>query len=245
MLQQTQAERVVPFYRAFVKKFPSFARLAASPQREVLRAWSGLGYNRRALNLHRAAAIVSERYGGRLPRTQTGLEALPGVGAYTASAVRAFAFNEPVAMIETNIRTVFIHHYDFLHKMIINPRQKKQKAHGRRELHDRELLRYIVVTVDERNPREWYYALMDYGMHLKKTAGNASRKSVYYTKQPPFRGSSRELRGNILKALTKKSCAPAALARALGVPKKKLALSLATLEREGFITRRRGTLALA
>jgi A/G-specific adenine glycosylase len=102
MLQQTQVERVVPYYERFVDAFPTPAACAEAGSAEVVRRWSGLGYNRRALNLHRAACTIVEQHGGRVPEDDTALRALPGVGPYTARAVRAFGFGHDVAAVDTN-----------------------------------------------------------------------------------------------------------------------------------------------
>lgn len=185
MLQQTQVDRVVPKYKKFLKKFPTIAVLADATLGDVLRAWQGLGYNRRAKMLHECARCVMEEHNGRLPKTYDELRALPGVGPYTAGAVMAFAHNKPTVMIETNIRTVYLHHY-FQHKKNIN---------------DAALIPLIELTLDKKHPREWYAALMDYGAHLKKTVGNASRKSAHHTKQSKFKGSDRQIRGAILRIL--------------------------------------------
>src|SRR4051812_26247706 len=100
MLQQTQVSRVVPKYHAFMEQFPSPAACAAAPAGDVVRAWAGLGYNRRALNLHRTAVAVVERHDGRLPESLSDLLALPGIGPYTARAVLAFAFEADVAVLD-------------------------------------------------------------------------------------------------------------------------------------------------
>lgn len=181
MLQQTQAPRVVPKYRSFLKRFPSFKALAAAPLRDVLAEWKGLGYNRRALNLKRAAEIIMADYGGRLPKTPDELDKLPGIGANTAGSIAAFAWNAPVAFIETNVRSVFIHFF----------------FEGRDKVSDAELLPLVEKALDRSNPREWYFALMDYGVSLKKT-GNPNVRSRHYSKQSPFRGSRRELRAKLL-----------------------------------------------
>ena len=114
MLQQTQVDRVLLKYKAFLKLFPTARRLAAAPLGDVLRAWQGLGYNRRAKFLHQAAQYVTNELKGRWPKDEAGLLALPGVGPYTARAVLAFAYNEPVVLIETNVRQVFLHHLFFI-----------------------------------------------------------------------------------------------------------------------------------
>ncbi len=183
MLQQTQAERVVLKYHNFLAQFPTVQTLADAPVGEVLKAWQGLGYNRRALHLKRAALILSREHGGEVPRSFAALDALPGVGAYTASAVLAFAHNEPTVFIETNIRTVFLHHF-FL---------------TRRKVADTEILKLVKETLPTKDAREWYSALMDYGAMLKRTVGNPNVKSAQYAKQSRFKGSRRELRGEILR----------------------------------------------
>ena len=186
MLQQTQVDRVLPKYRSFLKEFPTARRLAAAPLGDVLRAWQGLGYNRRAKFLHQAAKEVVKNQKGKWPHDEPGLRSLPGVGSYTASAVMAFAYNEPVVLIETNVRQVFLQHFF--------ARQK--------EVHDDNILKLVAKTLPHDNPREWYWALMDYGAHLKKEHGNINSKSKHYTKQSKFQGSDRQIRGAILRVLT-------------------------------------------
>lgn len=111
MLQQTQVAHVIPFYKNFIKKFPDFATLAQAKTADILLAWQGLGYNRRPLALQKLAREVTIKHNGRLPRIAAELIKLPGIGPYTAGAIRAFAFNEPDVFIETNIRRVFIHFF--------------------------------------------------------------------------------------------------------------------------------------
>jgi A/G-specific adenine glycosylase len=189
MLQQTQTDRVVPRFESFVSTFPTIESLAQAPLKKVLQQWQGLGYNRRGLMLHKAAKETVAHYNSKLPKDKKLLESLPGIGPYTAGAVMAFAFNTPVVMIETNIRTVFIHHFF--------------TNHG--DVHDNELLPLIEQTLDVKNPRKWYSALMDYGNHLKKHHPNPNRKSKHYTKQSKFEGSDRQVRGLILRELTHKN----------------------------------------
>ena len=107
MLQQTQVDRVIPVYHAFLRQFPTFERLAEAPASEVIRAWAGMGYNRRALNLQRAAQVVMERHGGALPTDPKALRSLPGVGEYTANALACFAQGRQVAVVDTNVRRTF------------------------------------------------------------------------------------------------------------------------------------------
>ena len=106
MLQQTQVDRVIPVYHAFLRRFPTFESLADAPAGEVIRAWAGMGYNRRALNLQRAAQAVVERHGGALPTDAKALRSLPGVGEYTANALACFAQGRQVAVVDTNVRRV-------------------------------------------------------------------------------------------------------------------------------------------
>jgi A/G-specific adenine glycosylase len=185
MLQQTQVDRVVGKYRQFVRAFPSWRSLARARLDRVLAVWRGLGYNRRALWLKRAAEAVAERHGGRLPRDVHELERLPGVGEATARSIAAFAFNEPTVFIETNIRSVFLHHF----------------FPGRSKVGDCQLLPLVERTLDRRNPARWYSALMDYGVYLKRHHGNPSRRSRHHVRQAPFEGSDRQVRGRILTAL--------------------------------------------
>lgn len=106
MLQQTGVERVLGYYRAFLQRFPDPAECAGAPVAEVVTLWAGLGYNRRAVNLHRCASEVVERHGGKLPADLDALLALPGIGPYTARAVLAFAFEEPMGVVDTNVGRV-------------------------------------------------------------------------------------------------------------------------------------------
>lgn len=188
MLQQTQVERVIPKFNQFLANFPTANHLAAATTAEVLKNWRGLGYNRRALNLQRAAQAIVNEKGGQVPSTRDELLSLPGIGPYTASAIAAFAFNQPSLVIETNIRTIFIYHF----------------FPDRLEVSDAELEPLVQATLDEVSPRKWYSALMDYGTHLKSVLPNPSRRSKHYTRQSSFAGSNRQLRGALLRHLTLK-----------------------------------------
>lgn len=185
MLQQTQVDRVIPYYKRFLREFPTIKSLAKSELTTVLKLWSGLGYNRRAKMLHEAAKEVNKNYGGRMPRARSELEGLRGVGPYTAGAIRAFAYNEPEVFIETNIRTVLLHE--------LFPKSRK--------VTDKTLLPILELLVEQvKNPRDWYSGLMDYGSFLKQEFPNPSRKSKHHVKQSKFEGSLRQVRGAILKA---------------------------------------------
>lgn len=229
MLQQTQAPRVVPKYLEFIKAFPTMRALANASAREVLAHWSGLGYNRRALNLHRLAKHLTETCRGTLPKTHTELVALPGIGPYTAGAIMAFAFNLPHPVLETNIRTVYIHHF-FPHQT---------------QVPDSVLMDKVTETLNTKRVREWYWALMDYGAHLKATVGNVSTQSKTYTKQSPFKNSDRAIRGAILKKLLTH---PAQTTRALithtNATATRVKTQLTNLEREGFIAKQGATWSL-
>ncbi|MBP7768482.1 A/G-specific adenine glycosylase [Candidatus Woesebacteria bacterium] len=186
MLQQTQVERVLPKFIAFINRFPTTKVLAEASLRDVLILWQGLGYNRRAKYLHKCAQILEERYAGIFPKEYETLMELPGIGAYTASALLAFAYNQPVVLIETNVRAVFLYHFFPIETGIT----------------DKEILKKVAETVPEENSREWYWALMDYGSYLKKIFPNPSRRATAHTKQSTFSGSLRQVRGEIIKILT-------------------------------------------
>jgi A/G-specific adenine glycosylase len=189
-----------------------------------MREWKGLGYNRRALALRESARKVTAAFRGRLPRTVQGLMELPGVGHATAAAVIVYAFNEPLVFIETNVRRVFIHHFF--------PDQEK--------VPDALLVPLVEKTLDRERPREWYYALMDYGSALSKGREDANRRSSRYRRQPQFEGSLRQLRGRILLAITTRGRASFdEIERELGAdPRTRPALK--QLEGEGFLRLRAG-----
>ena len=185
MLQQTQTERVAGKYEEFVFRFPDFAALARSDLHPVLEVWQGLGYNRRAVALKETAVRVVREHNSRLPEDLNELMKLPGIGRSTAGATLAFAYGISVAFIETNIRRVFLHFFF--------PERDNVK--------DGEILPLVEQTLDRENPRQWYYALMDYGVMLKARVPNPNRKSAHYSRQAPFEGSNRQIRGQILKHL--------------------------------------------
>lgn len=188
MLQQTQTSRVISKNQQFLKKFPTLELLAKSTNAEVLGAWSGLGYNRRGLYLKKTAEQIVNTYQGEIPLDPKVLVTFPGIGPNTAGSIFVFSTNKPHAFIETNIRRVFIHEF----------------FEGKDKISDKEILKLVEETLDQKNPREWYFALMDYGVHLSKTEINPNRKSKHYIKQSKFEGSLRQTRGKILKLLLKK-----------------------------------------
>jgi A/G-specific adenine glycosylase len=186
MLQQTQVDRVVPKFNAFIQRFPDEAALAAAPLSDVLGLWNGLGYNRRAKYLHDAARMIIHDFNGLFPKNYDDLLLLPGVGPNTAGAITAYAFNQPVVFIETNVRTVYFHHF----------------FEDGEKIADTVLKELVAETLDKENPREFYWALMDYGTFLKKQGAGRIQQSVHYKKQSALKGSVREIRGQIVKALT-------------------------------------------
>lgn len=227
MLQQTQVDRVIPLYKAFIKKFPTIKKLATAPLAEVLKSWQGLGYNRRAKMLHSATKVLSEIPRSNLknlaPRFDLGiseLEKLPGVGPYTVRALSAFVYNRDVVVIETNIRTVIIHHFF--------PKKKK--------VSDAEIEKILLQVLPKGKSREWYSALMDYGAYLKRSGISHNVRTSVYAKQSRFAGSSREVRGSILRTLSKGSVSVKTLSGLFDTLRKsQVEKALADLIREGLI----------
>lgn len=185
MLQQTQVARVIPKYYEFLELFPTLQSLASADLGNVLRAWAGLGYNRRAKFLHQAAQTIVGDFGGVFPSTSQDLVKCPGIGINTAAAILAYAFDQPASFVETNIRTVFIHHF----------------FNDKSAIADSAILELVGQTLDYEHPREWYWALMDYGTFLKQSVGNLSRQSKNYAKQSTFAGSRRQIRGHVIRLL--------------------------------------------
>ena len=179
MLQQTQVARVLTKFREFTAEFPDVQSLAAAELTEVLRAWQGLGYNRRAQYLHRAAQAIAA---GVPVTTLDDLVALPGIGVNTAGAIMNYAYQVPTPFIETNIRTVYLNHF----------------FAGQEAVADRDILTVVEQTMDRVNSRQWFWALMDYGSELKAQGKGKLSASRHYTKQSQFTGSLRQMRGEIL-----------------------------------------------
>jgi A/G-specific adenine glycosylase len=185
MLQQTQTERVIPYWERWMDLWPGPGALAAAPMKEVLREWSGLGYNRRCYFLKNSAAMLVRNHGGLVPDNTKDLLTLPGVGPYIAGAIVCFAYNQPAVFIETNIRSAVLHLFFPDHD----------------DVKDAALAPILEAALDRENPREWYYALMDYGAALKKLVANPNRRSAHYVRQSPFEGSFRQARGKVLRTL--------------------------------------------
>jgi A/G-specific adenine glycosylase len=220
MLQQTQTERVLPKYTEFISRWPTFHALDRAPFPEVLSCWRGLGYNRRAIALKRIAAISVTTYGGTLPENRDQLLELPMVGPATAAAVQLFCWNIPALYLETNIRRVLI--YFFFHEA--------------QKVRDRDLYTVLEALQDYADPASWYYALMDYGVFLKKLAFNPNRRSAHYARQPAFADSNRRIRGSILALMTETDCIGAEeLERKLPFEAGRIRFCLERLEEEGFV----------
>ncbi len=244
MLQQTQVERVVPFYKNFLKQFPTVRVLAGAPLSEVLKVWQGLGYNRRAKMLHQAAKEVVAKYKGKFPTIYSELVELPGIGPYTAGAVAAFAYNHDVIFIETNIRTAVIYHFYARRSSPRSARAARPIQHLGKNLRppkisDKEIIKILEQVHPVGKSREWYSALMDYGAYLKKSGVKLNSKSKHYAKQSVFKGSLREARGAILRALSIQPRSAAYLLKLLDPTRKlQLRLALTALLVEGFVTKR-------
>lgn len=193
MLQQTQVTRVLPKFEVWMKAYPTLAALSGSSFKDILVLWQGLGYQRRAKALYTISQIHK-----RLPASFDELLKLPGIGTYTASALCAFAYDEfSHPLLETNIRTVLIEQYH----------------HGTSKIRDTTLYEdlhrlALYKEVQAVGARVWYYALMDYGAHLKASRISHNEKSAHHTKQSVYKGSVRELRAKTLFAITHKEKLP-------------------------------------
>ncbi len=222
MLQQTQTSRVKKKYRAFLKKWPTFKDLAEAELEDVLKLWQGLGYNRRAIWMKNIAEKVYNEMDSVFPEDPKALQKLKGIGEATAGEITAFAFNKPVVFIETNIRRLFIHFF----------------FHTRDEVKDKEIMPLIEKTLVGDKSREWYYALMDYGVMLKKKfpKKNPNKKSAHYRKQKKFEGSNRQLRGKILRYMLKhKKASVEQVSLSLGHKIGHVRENLENMTNEGFL----------
>ena len=219
MLQQTQVERVLPYFEAFAERWPTPAMCAQADLAEVLAAWQGLGYPRRARNLWRAAAAITERHGGELPRGLDDLQALPGVGPYTARAVQAFAFGMDTGVVDTNVGRILA------------------RWTGRR-LGATEAQQIANELVPAGKGWTWNQAMMDLGAQVctkrdprcgecpaaqwcawagSDSADPADRSAGVSTRQARFEGSDRQARGRLLAALASGPIQPEQAASAMGL----------------------------
>ena len=226
MLQQTQVDRATPFFKSFVRTFPTLRVLARASRRDVLAVWQGLGYNRRALYLWQCAQVIIKEHGGRVPSSPEALGKLPGIGPATAASIAAFAYDVPAVFIETNVRSVFIHHFF--------PRARR--------VSDARIFPLVEQTLDRTHPARWYSALMDYGTFLKKTNKNPSRKSAHHVRQKPFAGSQRQLRGMFVAFVIKRGSATLAelAAHAAGQDHEAVIAAANGLVAEGLLEKRKG-----
>lgn len=236
MLQQTQAARVVPAYRAFLRRFPSVRALAAAPRAEVLRAWSGLGHNRRAVLLHEAARTIVREHGGRVPRDPAALRRLPGVGPYTAAAIAAIAFGAPVPAIDVNVARV-----------VSRARLGQERAGAA------AIRRAALAWLDGQDPAAWNQALMDLGREvcrplprcgecpvaegcLARGRGALGRPGSRPRRpSAPFAGSFRQVRGRVLRAALAGSTTLGRLAAEAGEPLDRVAAAVLALARDGLL----------
>lgn len=207
MLQQTQVKRVDGRWQRWLQRFPGVEVLAAASQADVLEEWQGMGYNRRALALHRAAGVVVQS-GVGFPQEEEELLSLPGIGPATAAGIRAFAYNLPGVYLETNVRTVFLHE--------LYPHDK--------DVADKLLIPLVRASCSRDDARGWYYALLDYGAWLKRTVPNPSRRSKTHVRQKSFVGSHRQKRAEVVRMLL--------AARQKGLSADEAAQALSRLEKE-------------
>lgn len=227
MLQQTQVQRVIPKFKSFTTVFPTIHDLAHASLGDVIRQWQGLGYNRRAKFLWESARIICDTHAGSVPLKEKELVALPGIGTNTAAAILCYANNIPVAFIETNIRTVYIHTF----------------FDDSYDVSDADILTLVERTCDRHDPRNWYWALMDYGTFLKNTVGNKARQSKSYTVQSAFKGSLRQLRGQVLSLLSQSSHSLDSIQSIIADTR--LMSVMYSLEEEGFIKKHNNWYELA
>lgn len=225
MLQQTQVDRVITKFDAFIAAYPDEKSLARASLADLLRLWQGLGYNRRAKYLHETAKRIVAH--GEFPDDKAGLVSLPGIGQNTAGAILTYAYNKPEVFVETNVRAVYIHHF-FDDQDLVD---------------DQDIRALLEQTIDRDNPRVFYWALMDYGSWLKKQ-GVLSQRSRQYKKQPPLKGSVREVRGQIIAALVIKDMSETALRELLDADER-FTPALISLITDGLVTKTTTRLYLA
>jgi A/G-specific adenine glycosylase len=236
MLQQTQAGRVVPAFRSFLRRFPTVRTLAAAPRRDVVREWGGLGYNRRAVRLSEAARAIVRDHGGRIPRDPSALRELPGVGPYTAAAVASLGFGEPVAAIDTNVRRVVA------------------RVHLGSDGHDvpaKQVWALADAWLDRDDPIAWNQAVMDLGREVCRPnprcdvcpiarvcrfrlAGSIAARGP--TRQGAFEGSTRQVRGAVVRALrSHSSLTRTRLSAETGFPRERVDGALDGLVYDGLL----------
>ncbi|VVB60515.1 G/T mismatches repair enzyme [uncultured archaeon] len=202
MLQQTQVSRVISYYERWIARWPTISDLASASRAEVLKAWMGLGYNTRAVYLHKAAQKIVAEYDGDVLTAMKQYQEIPGVGRYTAQAVQIFSRNTDLVTVDTNIRRIFIAEF-----------------HLSEELSMRELWGYAEQCLPLGRSREWHNALMDYGA-LHQTAKKTGIRSV--SQQSEFEGSDRQRRAAVLRLLLSGPASFDTIHRALGGERMKI-----------------------
>ena len=236
MLQQTQAARVVPAYLAFLERFPELGELARASRRDVLRAWDGLGYNRRAVALSDAARAIERDHGGAFPSDPTELERLPGIGPYTAAAVASIAFGAPLAAIATNVRRVVARMHAGVEAHALGPAEVRGLAQR---------------WLDPADPGTWNQAVMDLGREVCRPRPRCDRcplsRSCRFRangatttqdprRQPPFEGSFRQVRGAVVRALRKHpSLTVGEIRELVGGDPERIGTAIDRLVREGVL----------
>lgn len=220
MLQQTQTGRVIDYYQRFITEFPTVKDLATAPLSKVLKLWQGLGYNRRAKFLKAAAEKIVQDFNAVIPNNLDDLISLPGIGKNTAGAILAYAFNQKVIFIETNIRKTIIH--------FCFPKSE--------QVSDMEIEKKIEQLIVGQTPREWYWAVVDYGSMLGKKKTITNNRSSHYRKQSKFEGSNRQIRSAVLKiVLANRRCSLLKIVEQLPYPIEKIKSAIFELENEQFI----------
>ena len=236
MLHQTQAARVARAFTGFLRRFPTVADLAAAPRSAVLRAWSGLGYNRRAVYLSEAARLIVKKHGAQVPSAPETLRTLPGVGPYTSAAVASIAFGLPVAALDTNVARVVARYRLGVESREV-PRAKLEAA--------------ATDWLDQREPGSWNQALMDLGREVCRAdprcdlcplapgcsfraAGRSRLPSL--RRQSPFPQSLRRVRGAVIRALADRSSTSIdVLSREAGESPDRIAEAVRALARDGLV----------
>ncbi|HMA83531.1 MAG TPA: Fe-S cluster assembly protein HesB [Candidatus Thermoplasmatota archaeon] len=217
MLQQTQVSRVIEYYTNWMNTWPTVKRLASESYKNVLQAWMGLGYNRRALYLHNTAKVIVDEFDGDVLTAVKHYEKLPGIGLYTSKAIQIFAANADIATVDTNIRRIFISEFDL-----------------DESVSDKELFTIAKRCLPRGKSREWHNALMDYGaLHLTSRKTGIKPK----TQQSIFQGSDRQIRGKILRLLLKEDQSAYQLEKELNVESKRLSKILTKMLKEETVSK--------